>query len=123
MFSGAGLIEEINPFNNKPGQQPLTNKDNNGKNNNNTQNNNNPLAPLQNLFGNASQLFNGSNPFGQLFPSQSGGNFLDNIKIFLVGTQGIVMPASSILGGFQNLLQGLGSIGNLMQVPSIPLGK
>lgn len=114
LVSGVGIIDEINPFNNISLQQSQTNKDTNGKSSNN------PLAPLQNLFSNASQLFNGSNPFGQLFPSQPGGNFLDNIKIFLVGTQGVVMPASSILGGFQNLMQGLGSVGNFMQVPTLP---
>lgn len=83
------------------------------------------MAPVQNFFGNVPQLFNGSNPFGQLFSSQPGGNFLDNIKVFFVGTQGMVMPASSILGGFQNIFQSLGNVGNFMQnLPTpVPLGK
>lgn len=60
---------------------------------NNTNNNANPLNPLQSLFTGTGQ---------------------DGAKVFLLATQGIVIPLKSLLGGFNNMLQGLPSL------PGIP---
>lgn len=62
------------------------------------------------------------NPLESLFS----GNGANGAKIFLVTTQGIVMPIDTILKGFANMFQGLPNfpgqgLPNMPALPNLPL--
>lgn len=83
---------------------------------NSNENNNNPLSGIQNAFSNLN-ILNGTNknPLESLFS----GNGANGAKIFLVTTQGIVMPMDTLVKGFANMFQALPNFAG-QGLPSMP---
>lgn len=109
VFTGAGVLDILNPTQILPGSQGTSQGTNSNENNNN-----NPLTGIQNLFNNFN-ILNGTN--GNPLQSLFSGNALNGAKVFVIATQGLVMPVDTILKGFTSLFQGLPNIPGLSNLP------